>query len=253
MDSKWAEEQLQSFIRMIEHSADLERNRWLVGRETHAEGLQKAIIDSDEEIRTLEPAVQIIMDAVDSDLRHYRQYDPDLPHDVTWGERWFPAREAALRALGLHTIGAEAKVRMRSDAPDLAADRFHTWVWAAAQPMWEAGSHREAVAAAARSVNARLQQKVAKHDISESKLCRAVFSMDPPKSDQPRLRFPGIRGSETWKSRQQGAAEFGAGCFQAIRNPLAHEHNFEISAQHALEQLAAFSVLARWIDECIVE
>ena len=144
-------------------------------------------------------------------------------------------------------------MRMRSDAPDLAADRFHPWVWAAAQPMWEAGSHREAVTAAARSVNARLQQKIARHDISDLKLCRAVFSMDPSKPDQPRLRFPGNRSSETWRSRQIGAGEFGAGCFQAIRNPLAHEHNYDIPAQHALEQLAAFSVLARWIEECVVE
>jgi len=46
--------------------------------------------------------------------------------------------------------------------------------------------------------------------------------------------------------------EFGAGCFEAIRNPAAHEHGLALSERVALEQLAAFSLLARWIDECEV-
>jgi hypothetical protein len=47
--------------------------------------------------------------------------------------------------------------------------------------------------------------------------------------------------------------EFGAGCFEGIRNPAAHEHGLILSEQVALEQLAAFSLLARWIEECEVE
>jgi hypothetical protein len=45
----------------------------------------------------------------------------------------------------------------------------------------------------------------------------------------------------------------GAGCFEGIRNPAAHEDGLSLPEQMALEQLAAFSVLARWIDECTVE
>jgi hypothetical protein len=41
---------------------------------------------------------------------------------------------------------------------------------------------------------------------------------------------------------------FGAGCFQAIRNPVGHLIN-EQSEQAALERLAALSLLARWITE----
>jgi hypothetical protein len=47
--------------------------------------------------------------------------------------------------------------------------------------------------------------------------------------------------------------QFGAGCFEGIRNPAAHEHDLVLSEQLALEQLAAFSLLARWVDECEVE
>jgi Protein of unknown function (Hypoth_ymh) len=47
--------------------------------------------------------------------------------------------------------------------------------------------------------------------------------------------------------------DFGAGCFEAIRNPAAHEHGLNLPEQVALEQLAAFSLLARWIEECEVD
>ena len=102
-------------------------------------------------------------------------------------------------------------------------------------------------------MNARLQQKLERHDRSESALCREAFSLDEPKPGRPRLRFPGTRTSDTWRSRQQGGMDFGAGCFEGIRNPAAHEDGLSLPEQVTLEQLAAFSVLARWIDECTVE
>jgi hypothetical protein len=48
---------------------------------------------------------------------------------------------------------------------------------------------------------------------------------------------------------------FGAGCFQAIRNPPGHLPNeeHELSEQEAVEQLAALSPLARWIEKAEVE
>jgi hypothetical protein len=49
--------------------------------------------------------------------------------------------------------------------------------------------------------------------------------------------------------------DFGAGCFAAIRNPIGHLPNeeVELSFQQALEQLAALSLLARWIDDAQLE
>ncbi len=40
----------------------------------------------------------------------------------------------------------------------------------------------------------------------------------------------------------------GMGCAQGIRNPQAHPSP-DITEQEAQEQLAALSVLARWVDE----
>jgi Protein of unknown function (Hypoth_ymh) len=203
------------------------------------------------ELRIAEPAVQIIMDVVDPDLRNY--VDPDEVGEERWRVRWWPAKNAAIKALGLLTTGFEAKQRMQPDAPELAADRLHPWVWDAARPMWEAGSPPTAVLHAAQSVNARLQQKIGRSDVSEVQLCREAFTLDDPKLGQSRLRFPGDRKTDTWKTLQNGARDFGAGCFMAIRNPLAHDHQYPLRAQEALEQLAALSVLARWIECCMTD
>jgi hypothetical protein len=119
--------------------------------------------------------------------------------------------------------------------------------------MWEAGSPATAVLHAAQAINARLQQKLGRIDISDATLCGEAFSTDPPREGRPRLRFSGDRTSETWKSQQVGAGFFGRGCFQAIRNPPAHNYQHPVSQQQALEMLAALSLLARWVDEGQVE
>ncbi len=73
----------------------------------------------------------------------------------------------------------------------------------------------------------------------------------PPRPGHPRLRFDAIEDEQTRDSMRDGAMNFGAGCFQAIRNPIGHLPNdeHELSEQQALERLAAWSLLARWIDE----
>jgi uncharacterized protein (TIGR02391 family) len=119
--------------------------------------------------------------------------------------------------------------------------------------MWEANSYSMAVLHAAQSINVRLQQKIGRTDTSDANLCGEAFSIDGPKVGRSRLRFDGDRTSETWRSLQEGAGFFGRGCFRAMRNPVAHNHQYPITQQEALEQLSALSLLARWIDECVVE
>lgn len=41
---------------------------------------------------------------------------------------------------------------------------------------------------------------------------------------------------------------YAEGCFAAIRNPVAHVEG-ELPENERLEQLAALSVLARWVDQ----
>ena len=54
-----------------------------------------------------------------------------------------------------------------------------------------------------------------------------------------------------WTSAHQGVMNFGQGCALGIRNLNMHATG-ELTEQEALEQLAAPSVRARWVDECEV-
>jgi hypothetical protein len=106
-----------------------------------------------------------LMNAAQAGLGDYLE-PPD--NGWTYDERYWReiVKPHALRAMGVHQFGEEARRRMRPDSPDLTADQFHPWVWEAAAPLWYAGSRQEAVHAAARSVNARMQQKRGHHDVS---------------------------------------------------------------------------------------
>ncbi|MFD7387821.1 TIGR02391 family protein [Streptomyces sp. NPDC059852] len=79
------------------------------------------------------------------------------------------------------------------------------------------------------------------------------FDMKAPEESKPRLRFNGDRSTPTWRARQDGAKYTSAGVFLALRNLAAHEDEVNWTQQEALEYLATFSVVARWIEECVVE
>ncbi|MXM62514.1 restriction endonuclease [Streptomyces sp. HUCO-GS316] len=177
---------------------------------------------------------------------------PDWRTDVAANSRinrWYQHREAVQRAEAVLTREAEVRERLGDIAPRLNAASLHPWVWSAAQALWQGGHFREAVTAAARRVNRETQAKVGRRDVTETALFQSVFSKDDPKPGQPRLRLMADDGSDTFRSLQRGAAAFAEGCFAGIRNPNSHEDGLpELPEHEALEQLAAFSVLARWVD-----
>jgi hypothetical protein len=174
-------------------------------------------------------------------------------YDSNSSTYWQLVRLAVIEALGHAKSADEVAAFLRPSSPSIAADALHPWVWEPAAPLWAADAHQDAVLAACRTVNRRLQQKLERHDISETGLCMQSFSPDPPIAGKPRLRFAGDRSTLAWKSRQDGAKYIAAGAFLAIRNLAAHEDQVTWTKQEALEYLATFSVIARWIEECTVE
>lgn len=262
MDRAWATQQLREFRNLIDalgYMADYLRSDYVPTDDdaVRYDDLVSSYGWSDQvadRLTSLDPVMRNLMEAARPGLGEYTEPPAggwSYQDNAYWQQI---VRDRVLRAIGIHELGEEAQRRMRPDSPDLIADQLHPWVWEAAAPLWNAGSRQEAVHAAARSVNARMQQKRGHHDKSDAPLCREFFSLDPPLPGRPRLRFRGYtRTSQTWRSRQQGAMDFGAGCFERIRNPAAHEHGLDLSDQIALEQLAAFSLLARWIEECAFE
>lgn len=106
---------------------------------------------------------------------------------------------------------------------------------------------------AAKAVNAQTQAKLSRRDLSDGRLFGDAFTITPPVAGKPRLRLMPNDSSDTFKSRHEGAASFARGLYSAIRNPIAHEVDEELDENEALEQLAAFSILARWVDAAAVE
>lgn len=133
--------------------------------------------------------------------------------------------------------------------PRLRADALHPLVWGAAESFWRSHHRREAVQAAAKSVNAQLHDRLGRRDVNEVDAVRQAFTLDPPTPQAGRLRLMEGDGSQTFRSLHEGVSQFGAGCFKALRNPPAHEPMEELGEHEALEQLAAFSILARWIEQ----
>ena len=166
-------------------------------------------------------------------------------------------RDAAQRLIA--RIATEDEVLERlgdvDDSPNLSASELHLKVWAAARPQWDLGNHADAVDAVARYINSMLQAKIGRKDLSDLKLVQEVFSDKAPVEGKSRLRFPDVGGEETQDSMRRGVMSFGAGCFGAIRNPLAHlpDHEVDLTEQEALERLAAWSLFARWIDQATIE
>ena len=156
-------------------------------------------------------------------------------------------REWTIRCIETIQRDAEIRENLGEDAPDLSASSMHRWVWEGARSLWQSGHFAEAVEAAAKKLNAETQNKVGRRDVSESDLVNQAFSDDPPQPGRPRLRLPGDDDGKTARSMRRGVRTFADGCFAAVRNPIAHDGT-ELTETIALEQLAALSMLARWVD-----
>ncbi|MEU9305582.1 TIGR02391 family protein [Streptomyces sp. NPDC048269] len=194
-------------------------------------------------------SAQVVEQILDRVLPRWREEVPGNSRV----NRWYQHREAAHRAVVVLDRDAEVRQRLGDDAPQVSAATMHPWAWEGARPLWQSGHFREAVTAAARKINAEAQNKLGRKDISETNLFKQAFSQDLPKPGQPRLRLRDDDGSDTYRNVHRGAMAFAEGCYAAIRNPNSHEDGLpELPEHQALEQLAAFSVLARWVDGATV-
>lgn len=188
------------------------------------------------------PTVQAILRSLRPGIQ---EFDLNYPSTST------PHRSVVLRALGMLEDRAVLNSKLAPDAPVLAADGMHPWVWHPARPLWEIQQFRLALLAAATTINRKLQDKVGRRDASDDKLIEQCFSENAPEPRKPRLRVPGEHNDTTVKSRQLGTLHFALGCIKTIRNPVAHDPG-ELNEQAAFEQLATLSTLARFLDECEV-
>jgi hypothetical protein len=163
-------------------------------------------------------------------------------------DKWARHREAMPRCLARLQRQYEVAEKIGPTGPKLSAADLHPWVWNAAKFLWDDGHYRKSVEAAGQAVNTQTQAKVGTNDLSEATLFQQAFSDDPPGS-LPRLRLPEDDDGKTAKSVRNGIRHYASGCYMAMRNPVTHgDPTMEIPPNEALEMLAAFSTLARWVD-----
>lgn len=194
------------------------------------------------------PAAEVVERILDRVLPGWRG---TIPADKTG--RWQQHRQAAQRAVARLERDAEVRAGLGEDAPMLNAGRLHPWVWDGARSMWQSGHYRQAIVDAAKRINAEVQNKVGTRALSETALTNQAFSDNPPKTGQVRLRLPDDDDGMTARSMRRGIRTYAEGLFAALRNPAAHDDiEAELPEDEALEQLAAFSVLARLIDRAMV-
>jgi hypothetical protein len=243
MNIPWALGELNYFIsRCEEHSTTWDR----AGDAALHNPAIKAMHD---DIISRVPIIEQITD------RAWPEWRDHLPERISYSWEYDPLLQIAKQVVVILNRKDELEQNLGEMGPALSAPAMHVDVWEASKSLWRNKHFGEAVTAAARSVNAALQAKVGRKDASESKLVSECFSLDPPKPGVPRLRLMPDDGSDTYKNLHAGALAFGQGCFKAIRNVLAHEYGplAEPPEDEALHYLAAFSVLARWIDQASVE
>ncbi|MEU4803000.1 TIGR02391 family protein [Actinosynnema sp. NPDC023587] len=226
MDTKWAKEKLIEYCEQFDEVDQLQNYDWY----------QASALDR------LTPTVLKILRAVGVRVQSVENFGyPEF----------LRLKSATWRGIGVLDDWGEIENRLKPIAPNMSADQLHPWVWDAARTFWQSRHYRAAVQTAATAINAHLQDKVGRRDISDDKLIGRCFSENPPDSSNPRLRVKGDQSDPTIQSLQRGAGQLGFACFWAIRNPATHETG-EWAENFALEQLATLSFLARIIDECDV-
>ncbi|WP_042401366.1 TIGR02391 family protein [Streptacidiphilus carbonis] len=233
---EWADQQLDKFISLTDLVTSPDRG----GR--HHRG-------SSDEIVVQFVLVEPIFDRLIPGWRDALEMTMNLAN-----RQWVSHRTQALRAKAVLASQEEIREKLGDSAPHMTAAALHPWAWEGARSLWQSGHFREAVTAAARKVNAETQNKLNRRDASETKLFQDALSTNAPLVGHPRLRIVADDGSDTYKGTQRGVMAFAEGCYAAIRNPNSHEDGLpELPEHEALEQLSAFSVLARWIDRATVE
>lgn len=197
----------------------------------------------------VQAAAQVAEQILDRVLPGWRDADWDGDSGPNWRHR-----AATVRAIAQLEAQEELEANLGPVGPKLAAASLHPWVWGSVASLWGSGHYREAVGLASRAVNAQAQAKLDRRDESEATLIGQAFSLKPPTPGRPRLRLMEDDGSDTYRSLHDGAGALARGLYGAVRNPISHEYDeAELDEDEALESLAAFSILARWIDRATLE
>ncbi|WP_324654088.1 TIGR02391 family protein [Georgenia sp. H159] len=237
LDTAWAISEIEAFLSV---TAQVSPNRPGSGMVYLGTVMRGPSTEADARAHVVEQ----ILDRV---LPQWKTERPERDKEYRW------LRGQASRAKTALERREELAQRLGNDAPEMDASKLHPWAWESGASFWRTGYYHQAVMQAAIRVNTETQAKLGRVDVSETKLFNEAFSLDAAKPGAPRLRLAKDDGSDTYKNLHRGARAFAEGLYAAIRNPGMHQGAGVTDEHLALEQLAAFSVLARWVDQATVE
>ncbi|MFF1643223.1 TIGR02391 family protein [Streptomyces sp. NPDC058246] len=148
--------------------------------------------------------------------------------------------EQILGRLEALTDKAEAEL-----PPTTGVEAMHPTIWGAARKLWLDGHFRLAVQSAAETLISQLKTRTGLANMDATNVYEKVFN-----AKSPVLTWPGDPNDRTVSSMQNGLSKYAPGLNMTVRNTATHVASDEMTAQQALERLAALSLLAHWIDEC---
>lgn len=238
MDREWAIAELRAFISataQVGYDNTPGSGVVILGTHTRESGTKIA------------ERAHVVEQILDRTLPAWRSELSTDPRGGRGSKRWTVLQEWAARGIAALEREAELAERLGDASPQMSAGGLHPWVWDPARALWQNGHYRAALHAAASSLTSQVQAKTGRLDVADRALFEQTLSLSAPTPGRPRLRVMPDDGTPTYRSAQEGAMHFGVGLYQGVRNVTAHGTD-ELDEQVALERLAAFSVLARWVD-----
>jgi len=170
------------------------------------------------------------------------------PHDI---------RSTAATVKGrLRTAIAEAEGGGDDTLPPFTPARMHPLIWSAAADHWTTHQYRVAVREAAEALTVEWKTRLGRNDVDDTVFWQQTLSSGDPVAGRPKVVWPGDAGDKTVKSMRGGLEplakslnQLATGLNLIVRNVATHTRQ-ELSEQEGMERLAAYSLLARLLDQC---
>jgi len=159
----------------------------------------------------------------------------------------------------LEALIRDAEAAEDSAIPVFSPANLHPIVWQAAAPQWTIHEYRIAISEAATALTNYWREKLHRLDVDGTQFWQQSLSPTPPTLGNPKIVWPGDDRDKTKKSMKNGLPslatslkDLAVGMALTSRNVSAHAQRL-LTEQEAMEQLAAYSFLARLLDMCEVQ
>ncbi|GFZ82698.1 TIGR02391 family protein [Nesterenkonia alkaliphila] len=159
----------------------------------------------------------------------------------------------------LDAMITDAEATADSEVPTFAPAQLHRVVWSAAAAHWTTHQYRVAVREAAEALTLHWKDRLGRHDVDDTVFWQQTLSPGAAESGRPKLVWPGDPAEKTTRSMRGGLEPLAkalnglaTGLNLTVRNVTTHTRD-ELSEQEGMERLAAYSYLARILDQCDIQ